>query len=82
MIIYDKYIIDNYGDMVDIVCYGLFDEVYLDFVNGWIVVVLGDVFVLEEGMFNKFGGDVYEFVGFLLIDFKWFGEGMGIVVCK
>ncbi|EOX3386512.1 ABC transporter substrate-binding protein [Vibrio cholerae] len=79
---HDKYITDNYGDTVDIVRYGSFDEAYLDLANGRIAAVLGDASALEEGMLNKPGGDAYEFVGPSLTDPKWFGEGMGIAVRK
>ncbi len=57
---HDKYITDNYGDTVDIVRYGSFDEAYLDLANGRIAAVLGDASALEEGMLNKPGGDAYE----------------------
>jgi arginine/ornithine transport system substrate-binding protein len=79
---HDKYITDNYGDKVDIVRYGSFDEAYLDLANGRIAAVLGDASALEEGVLNKPGGEAYEFAGPSLTDPKWFGEGMGIAVRK
>lgn len=79
---HDKYLTDNYGDKVEIVRYGSFDEAYLDLANGRVVAVLGDASALEEGVLNKAGGDAYEFVGPSLMDPKWFGEGMGIAVRK
>ena len=79
---HDKYLSDNYGDSVDIVRYGSFDEAYLDLANGRIAAVLGDASALEEGMLKKTGGDKYEFVGPTLTDPKWFGEGFGIAVRK
>ena len=79
---HDKYLTDNYGDKVEIVRYGSFDEAYLDLSNGRVVAVLGDASALEEGVLNKDGGEGYEFVGPALMDPKWFGEGMGIAVRK
>ena len=79
---HDKYLTDNYGDTVEIVRYGSFDEAYLDLANGRVVAVLGDASALEEGVLNKAGGDAYEFVGPSLTDPKWFGEGFGIAVRK
>jgi arginine/ornithine transport system substrate-binding protein len=79
---HDQYLTDNYGDSVNIVRYGSFDDAYLDLANGRIIAVLGDVSALEEGVINQKGGDAYEFVGPAFSDPKWFGEGMGIAVRK
>ncbi len=79
---HDKYLTDNYGDAVEIVRYGSFDEAYLDLANGRIAAVLGDASALEEGVLNKAGGEAYEFVGPSLTDPKWFGDGFGIAVRK
>ncbi|MDP5255089.1 MULTISPECIES: ABC transporter substrate-binding protein [unclassified Vibrio] len=79
---HDKYLTDNYGDSVDIVRYGSFDEAYLDLANGRIAAVLGDASALEEGVLKKEGGEQYEFVGPSLTDPKWFGEGFGIATRK
>ncbi|HAS6985925.1 TPA: transporter substrate-binding domain-containing protein [Vibrio parahaemolyticus] len=79
---HDKYLTDNYGDKVEIIRYGSFDEAYLDLANGRVAAVLGDASALEEGVLNKAGGDAYEFVGPSLTDAKWFGEGFGIAVRK
>ncbi|CAK2049796.1 ABC transporter substrate-binding protein [Vibrio crassostreae] len=79
---HDKYLTDNYGDTVEIVRYGSFDEAYLDLANGRVAAVLGDASALEEGVLNKAGGEEYEFVGPSLTDPKWFGEGFGIALRK
>ncbi len=79
---HDKYLTDNYGDSVEIVRYGSFDEAYLDLGNGRVAAVLGDASALEEGVLNQAGGEAYEFVGPSLTDPKWFGEGMGIALRK
>ncbi|ROR26078.1 amino acid ABC transporter substrate-binding protein (PAAT family) [Vibrio crassostreae] len=79
---HDKYLTDNYGDTVEIVRYGSFDEAYLDLANGRVAAVLGDASALEEGVLNKAGGEAYEFVGPSLTDPKWFGEGFGIALRK
>ncbi|MCL4110671.1 ABC transporter substrate-binding protein [Vibrio lentus] len=79
---HDKYLTDNYGDTVEIVRYGSFDEAYLDLANGRVAAVLGDASALEEGVLNKAGGEDYEFVGPSLTDPKWFGDGFGIALRK
>jgi arginine/ornithine transport system substrate-binding protein len=79
---HDKYLTENYGDDVDIVRYGSFDEAYLDLANGRIAAVLGDASALEEGVLNKASGENYEFVGPSLTDPKWFGDGFGIATRK
>lgn len=79
---HDRYLTDNYGESVEIVRYGSFDEAYLDLANGRIVAVLGDASALEEGVINQAGGEDYEFVGPALTDPKWFGDGFGIAVRK
>jgi len=79
---HDRYLTDNYGESVEIVRYGSFDEAYLDLANGRIVAVLGDASALEEGVINQAGGEGYEFVGPSLTDPKWFGDGFGIAVRK
>ncbi len=79
---HDTYLTDNYGESVNIVRYGSFDEAYLDLANGRIAAVLGDASALEEGVLNKVGGEDYEFVGPSLTNPKWFGEGFGIATRK
>ncbi|GAB6261699.1 ABC transporter substrate-binding protein [Photobacterium sp. CCB-ST2H9] len=79
---HDKYLTDNYGDSVEIVRYGSFDDAYLDLKAGRIAAVLGDASALEEGLLNKDGGDGYEFIGPSLTDPKWFGDGFGIATRK
>ncbi|CAH0540634.1 ABC transporter substrate-binding protein [Vibrio marisflavi] len=79
---HDKYLTDNYGDSVEIVRYGSFDDAYLDLKSGRIVAVLGDASALEEGVLKKPGGEEYEFVGPSLTDPKWFGDGFGIATRK
>ena len=79
---HDKFLTDNYGDKVEIVRYGSFDEAYLDLASGRVAAVLGDASALEAGVLNKEGGEAYEFVGPSLTDPKWFGEGFGIAVRK
>ncbi|PJC88104.1 nickel transporter [Vibrio sp. HA2012] len=75
---HDKYLTDKYGDSLEIVRYGSFDDAFLDLENGRIIGVMGDVPALEAGVINKVGGDAYEFVG----PVTWLGEGMGIAVRK
>ncbi|MGB2078523.1 MAG: ABC transporter substrate-binding protein [Vibrio sp.] len=79
---HDKYLTDTYGDNVEVVRYGTFDEAYLDLANGRIQAVLGDASALQSGVLDKEGGEGYEFVGPSLTDPKWFGEGFGIATRK
>lgn len=79
---HDRYLSDNYGDSVEIVRYGSFDEAYLDLANGRIDAVLGDASALEEGVLKKEGGEQYQFIGPTLTDPQWFGEGFGIATRK
>ena len=79
---HDKYLTENFGDSVEIVRYGSFDEAYLDLASGRIIAVLGDASALEEGMLKKPGGDAYAFIGPSLTDPKWFGDGFGIATRK
>lgn len=79
---HDKYLTDNYGDAVDIVRYGTFDEAYLDLKAGRIESILGDASALQQGLLDKDGGDEFEFIGPSLTDPEWFGEGFGIATRK
>jgi arginine/ornithine transport system substrate-binding protein len=79
---HDKYLTATYGDDIEIVRYGSFDEAYLDLANGRIIAVMGDVSALEDGVIKQPGGDAYEFVGPAFSDPKFFGDGMGIAVRK
>lgn len=79
---HDKYLTDNYGDAVDIVRYGTFDEAYLDLKAGRIESILGDASALQQGLLDKEGGDEFEFIGPSLTDPEWFGEGFGIATRK
>jgi arginine/ornithine transport system substrate-binding protein len=79
---HDLYLTDNFGESVDVVRYGSFDEAYLDLASGRVTAVLGDASALEEGVLNKEGGEAYEFVGPSLTAPKWFGEGFGIATRK
>ncbi|KLV05303.1 MULTISPECIES: ABC transporter substrate-binding protein [Photobacterium] len=79
---HDKYLTDNYGDAVEIVRYGSFDDAYLDLKAGRIATILGDASALEDGLLKKAGGDDFEFIGPSLTDPQWFGEGFGIAVRK
>lgn len=80
--IYDNYIMDNYGKDVEIKCYIIQDEVYLDIVVGWVDFLLVDSVVFLDGFLKKLEGKDFEFVGLDLIDLRWFGQGEGIVCCK
>ncbi|MGL4380612.1 MAG: ABC transporter substrate-binding protein [Vibrio sp.] len=78
---HDKYLTDNYGDVAEIVRYGASEQAYRDLASGRIVALLGDASVLEA-VLHKVAGDGYEFVGPVLTDARWFGEGFGIAVRK
>lgn len=79
---HDRYIEDNFGESVEIVRYGSFDEAYLDLKAGRIATILGDASALEDGLLKKEGGEDFEFIGPSLTNPKWFGDGFGIALRK
>jgi arginine/ornithine transport system substrate-binding protein len=80
--IHDRYLTDNYGDVVDIKRYGTQDEAYLDLVAGRVDLLLADSVAISDGFLNKPEGADYQFVGPDLVDPQWFGEGAGIAIRK
>jgi arginine/ornithine transport system substrate-binding protein len=67
---------------VKVVRYSTQNEIYLDVLSGRLDGVLADVFPLNEGFLKTANGKDYEFVGPVLNDPKYFGEGAGIAVRK
>jgi arginine/ornithine transport system substrate-binding protein len=67
---------------VKVVRYSTQNEIYLDVLSGRLDAVLADVFPLNEGFLKTDNGKDYEFVGPVLNDPKYFGEGAGIAVRK
>ncbi len=80
--IHDKYLSAKYGDTVTIKRYGNLDEGYLDLTAGRLDLIIADSAALYDGFLTKEAGAAYEFVGPDLVEQKWFGEGVGIVVRK
>ncbi len=80
--IHDKYLSARYGDTISIKRYGNLDEGYLDLVSGRLDLIIADSAALYDGFLTKEAGAEYEFVGPDLVDRKWFGEGVGVVVRK
>ncbi len=80
--IHDKYLSARYGNDVTIKRYGNLDEGYLDLVSGRLDLIIADSAALYDGFLTKDAGADYEFVGPDLVDKKWFGEGVGVVVRK
>jgi arginine/ornithine transport system substrate-binding protein len=80
--IHDRYLTDNYGDLVNIKRYGTQDEAYLDMAAGRLDLLLADSVALKEGFLDREAGQDFEFVGPDLTDPRWFGEGMGIALRK
>ncbi|MCY1298661.1 Lysine/arginine/ornithine-binding periplasmic protein [compost metagenome] len=67
---------------IKVVRYSTQNEIYLDVLSGRLDGVLADVFPLNEGFLKTENGKSYEFVGPVLNDPKYFGEGAGIAVRK
>jgi arginine/ornithine transport system substrate-binding protein len=80
--IHDKYLTDNYGDVVEIKRYGTQDEAYLDMSAGRVDLLLADSVALSDGFLKTEAGAGFEFVGPDLTDVRWFGEGEGIALRK
>lgn len=79
---HDNYVTDNYGDAVEVVRYGTQDEANLDLVAGRVDLLLADMVALDEGFLKVDSGKDFEFVGPVLNDPKWFGQGAGIALRK
>ncbi|MDL5596283.1 ABC transporter substrate-binding protein [Bacillus subtilis] len=67
---------------VKVVRYSTQNEIYLDLLSGRLDAVLADVFPLNEGFLKTENGKGYAFVGPVLNDPRYFGEGAGIAVRK
>ncbi|CAN7678572.1 ABC transporter substrate-binding protein [Aquipseudomonas alcaligenes] len=67
---------------VKVVRYSTQNEIYLDLLSGRLDAVLADAFPLNEGFLKTANGKDYEFVGPVLKDPQYFGEGAGIAVRK
>ena len=80
--IHDRYLTDNYGNIVDINRYGTQDEAYLDLTAGRVDLLLADSVALDQGFLKKPEGQDYQFIGPDLTDPKWFGVGAGIACRK
>ncbi len=80
--IFDRYITDNFGDVVEIKRYSSQDEANADLVAGRIDAIIADSVVISDGFFKTDAGKDYEFFGSDLTDPKYFGEGTGIAVDK
>ena len=78
--IHDRYLTDNYGDIVKIKRYGSQDEAYLDMNSGRVDLLLADSIALLDGFLSTDSGEDFEFVGPDLSDKRWFGEGAGIAL--
>lgn len=80
--IHDKYLSDNYGNVVKISRYDTQDAAYQDMLAGRVDLLLADQVPLQEGFLNTPAGKDYEFVGPPLTDPKWFGDGVAVAVRK
>ena len=77
----DQYVSDNF-DGVEIKRYGSQDEAFLDLKAGRLDLVISNIPAVKNGLLEKDGGDAFEFVGPMITDKKWFGEGVGIAIRK
>lgn len=80
--IHDKYLSAQYGAHISIKRYGNLDEGYLDLTADRLDLIIADSAALYDGFLTKEAGQEYEFVGPDMVEEKWFGEGVGIVVRK
>ncbi len=80
--IHDKYLSDNYGNLVKINRYDTQDAAYQDMLSGRVDLLLADQIPLLDGFLKTDAGKDYEFVGPPLTDPKWFGEGVAVAVRK
>ena len=79
--IMDRYITDNYADVADIRRYDTQEEANLDLLSSRVDFVFGEAFTMLEFLETD-DGQLFAFVGPVISDPKWFGEGIGIAVRK
>jgi len=80
--IFDTYLSDNYGDVIDIKRYGTQTEAYLDMKAGRLDLLLADSVNAELSFLKVEGGEHYQFIGPDLTDPRWFGAGASIALRK
>ncbi len=80
--VHDRFLRDNYGDIVSIKTYPAQPDANLDFVAGRVDLLLADSLVLLDGFLSTPEGEDAEFVGPDITDPRWFGDGVGIAVRK
>lgn len=80
--IHDKFLTDNFGDVVEVVRYGTQDEANTDLINGRLNAILANSVALKGGLLDRPEGKDFAFVGPPETDPRWFGEGAGIAVRK
>ncbi|MFO1433774.1 MAG: ABC transporter substrate-binding protein [Candidatus Competibacteraceae bacterium] len=80
--IHDKYLTDNYGNIVKINRYDTQDAANQDMLAGRVDLLLADYTALLDGFLNTPAGKDFEVVGPPLTDPKWFGEGVAVAVRK
>lgn len=78
---HDNYITDNYP-AAEIVRYATQEEANLDLVAGRVDMLLADSVTLDQGFLQTDAGAGFAFVGPVLTDARWFGEGAGIAIRK
>ncbi len=80
--IHDKYLSDNYGNIVKINRYDTQDAANQDMLAGRLDLLLADYTALLDGFLNTPAGKDFEVVGPPLTDPKWFGDGVAVAVRK
>ena len=80
--IHDKYLTDNYGNIVKINRYDTQDAANQDMLAGRVDLLLADYTALLDGFLNTPAGKDFEVVGPPLTDPKWFGDGVAVAVRK
>ena len=79
--IMDRYITDNYGEIAQVVRYGTQQDANMDLMSGRLDLIFAEVGTADEFL-NTNDGKRFRYFGNFISDPKWFGDGIGIAVCK
>ncbi|MGF1687192.1 transporter substrate-binding domain-containing protein [Photobacterium japonica] len=76
----DHYLTAQFGDVARIVRSDTIEGLHADLFTGRVAAVLADAAVLDSAVLNTPGGGAYAFVGPVLRDPAWIGDGFGIAL--
>lgn len=80
--IFERFLNEEFGDVVEVKTYGTQDEVYLDAKSGRIDLMMADSVAMTDGFLSTDDGKDWELFGPGYTDPKYFGEGAGIAIRK